>query len=479
MKLEKLVKDLDIIEKINFFNHEIKCITHQSNECDKQGLFFCIKGDNFDGHNFANEAINNGCVVCVCEKKLEKVDVTQIIVPDVRLAMSIIAKEFFERACDSLKIISIVGTNGKTTTSHILAKMLKDCGKKVGVIGTNGVFVGEICLPNNLTTPDPIELHYTFKQFLSFGVEYAIIEASAHAIKLNKLFGVFSRVGIFTNISAEHLDFFNSMDNYAQTKLDFFNNQNMECAVINTDDAYGRRLLISTNVPAKSYGICSPSNTFAIDIKTSLQGSEFVVNLADDVFKITTKLVGDYNVYNILGAITCAHILGCSNEIIKTSLHTLESIPGRLNVFEKEENIKIIIDYAHTPDGIEKTLKLIKLLRRGRIITLFGVVGYANNLKRREMGQAVSKFSDVVIITTDNSCDEDFSTIAHDIKKGIAKEKSTMEIEDRKKAIYFGFDMLQKNDTFVLLGKGAETYQKIKSKKVSHSDIDVINELLK
>ena len=234
-KLSQLLDNMKIISKKNFKDVNINSLFHSSKDCERNSLYFCITGTKVDGHNYANEAIKNGAVALIVEKYLP-VDVPQILVQNTRIAMSQIANNFYDKSAEKLKIISIVGTNGKTTTSMILAKILRTCGKSVGVVGTNGVYFDEeLSLPCDLTTPDPIEMHYIFSQLVAFKIEYVIIEASAHAIFLNKLYGIKSLIGIFTNITNEHLDFFGTMENYASVKMNFFNEDSMENAIINID----------------------------------------------------------------------------------------------------------------------------------------------------------------------------------------------------------------------------------------------------
>ncbi len=476
-KLSQLLENVQVLSKQNFKDVNINSLFHSSKDCERNSLYFCITGTKVNGHDFASEAIENGAVALVVEKFLPY-DIPQILVPNTRIAMSQIAKNFYDKASDKLKIVSIVGTNGKTTTSMILAKILRTCGKSVGVIGTNGVFFDEeLSLPCDLTTPDPIEMHYIFSQLVAFKIEYVIIEASAHAIFLNKLYGVKSEIGIFTNISNEHLDFFGSMENYSNVKLNFFNETNMKNAIVNIDDKYGKELINKLKIPYLTYGIFNPSNTFAVNIKTSMKGTSFIANSNDVLLKINTKLVGDFNVYNILAGITAGLMLNCNVSCIEKALKELERVDGRFNVFELNNNIKVIIDFAHTPDGFEKTLSLVKMLRKGRIITLFGCVEYADKNKRKLMGEVADKYSDYLVLTADNPNNTSVEEISKDIVAGIKKCKYEI-IEDRETAIKSAFDGLLKNDTLVLLGKGAEKYQKIKGNLVDYSDVDVVKKLL-
>ncbi len=478
MKLCRLIEDIPSIKENYNKNLIIKSLSHNSKQCEKGGLFFCLTGGSFDGHDYVLEAEHNGAVAIVCERKTDS-NLPQIIVKDSRIAMAEIAKRFNNNIVDKLKIISLVGTNGKTTICALLSHILRACGKKVGVIGTNGVyFDNELKIPCALTTPDPIELHYIFNQLYMFGIEYVVIEASAHAIELKKLHGIKSELGIFTNITNEHLDYFKTMEHYASVKINYFTADNMKTRVVNIDDEYGKKICVEAGNECFSYGISNPAHSFAIDIQTSMKGSKFIVNTFDNIINIESILVGDFNIYNILAAITAAKVLGCRNDVIRDAIKKMTPVEGRFNIFEYKNNIKIIVDFAHTPDGLEKTLGIIKKLRQGKIISLFGCVGYSDIEKRKIMGEVVDTYSDEIIITADNPNFITVEEIAVDIKKGIKKCKVTV-ISNRREAIEFAFKNLKTNDTLVLLGKGAETHQKVKGKNEEHSDIMIVKKLLK
>ena len=476
-RLGELLQSVDIKKTKKIEDCFIESLSHKSSEVEKNSIYFCLVGSNFDGHNFARDAIKHGAKVLVVERLLD-LDFPQILVENSRIAMAQIAKNFYSRSDEKLKIVSIIGTNGKTTTSMILARILRDCGKTVGVIGTNGVFFDDdLSLPCDLTTPDPIELHYIFSQLVSFGVEFVIMEASAHAIYLNKLYGIKNTLGIFTNITNEHLDFFQTMENYSSVKVGYFNNSNMDYAIINVDDNYGKKLLETINIEYLTYGIFNPANTFAINIKTSMKGSEFVANVCDEILNIKSKLVGDFNIYNLLAGITAAYHFGCDVFKIEKAIEKMQRVEGRFNVFNLSRNRKIIVDFAHTPDGFEKTLSLVKLLRKGKVTTIFGCVEYSDSAKRREMGKIADKYSDELVLTADNPNWSKVDEIAKDIVLGIEK-CSYKIIEDRKLAIIKTIVNMIDNETVVILGKGAEKYQKINGKLIDYSDIQVVEDLI-
>lgn len=474
MELNNLIKGVNVIKKIGYKNIEIECLVHDSNLVNIDSLFFCIKGTNFNGENYAFKAVERGAKAVVTEHEIKNLKVTQIVVDNVRKAMSIMAKTFYDNACDKLKIVMVTGTNGKTSITYILQSIFSAAGLKCAIIGTNGIFCDNIKLYYGLTTPDPIDLHYYFKQLVNLKVDVVIMEASAHAIYLNKLNGIKGEAIIFTNITNEHLDFFGSMEEYSKVKLDYINSNNFKLVVANADSEYSNK--ISSQNSVLYYGLNNPSHTFAVNISYNLNGSHYFVNCMDEILEINSNLTGLYNVYNTLACITLSYALKIDPEKIKLGIENLKNIPGRFNVVNLDNNNKIIIDFAHTPDGFEKVLSEIKKIRTGKIITLFGCVGYSDTYKRNEMGKIAANYSNELIITSDNPNFVEFNKIAFDIKKFVTIPIS--EIEDRFNAIEVGISKLNSNDTLVLLGKGAETHNLIKGKKVEHNDLTSVQTII-
>lgn len=473
MKLLSLLKDVEVLDKINFKNINITNLSIRANEITKNGLFFAIKGNNFDGKDFVNEAISFGAKAVITEELINDISIPQIIVKDIRLSLSIISRTFFNKRDKNLKIIGVIGTNGKTTTSTIIYNILKDSGNSVGLIGTNGVFINDLGLPNTFTTPDPIELFYTLEQMVLFNVKYVVMEISAHAIYYNKIHGICPDIIVYTNITNEHLDFFKTMENYSAVKLNYISGCDNSTKIVNVDDEYGKSLLNLPNVV--TYGLFNPADTFAIDINMQIDKSFFVCNCLDEVFDVKSNLTGEYNIYNLLASIAVARKLNIDTEVIKKSIKNLKKVEGRWEIFEFPNNNKVIVDYAHTPDGFEKVLSLVKSFRKGRIITLFGCVGYSDKDKRKMMGDIAKKYSDFIVITSDNFSDSTFDEIACDT--GI--NECYAKIKNRAKAVDFSLKMLNKNDTLVLLGKGAETYQKTSEGNEYYNETEFVKNYLK
>lgn len=477
LRLKKILKNVEILSEKNFKNYNIKTITHISNDVEKDSIFICIKGNNFDGNNYIDEAISKGAKCIITEEDILRDDVCIIRVKNIRIAMSVVAKNFYNNACDDLKLIGVVGTSGKTTTSIVIANLLHDNDNMIGIIGTNGIYIGDVKLENKFTTPDPLELHYIFYQMKLLGIKTCIMEVSAQAIYLYKLYGIKFDICVFTNITPEHLDFFGSMENYARTKMNFFSSKNMKECVVNVDDFYGMEIAYKCGIPCVSYSIKNPANSFAMDVNVSLSQTSFTANILDEIFEVKSSLVGDFNVYNILAGMTVAKMCGLSMEKILDNLKKLKSIEGRLNYFEKDGKV-IIVDFAHTPDSFEKTLSFVKRFCKKKLITLFGCVGYSDIEKRHDMGEIADKYSDRIILTVDNRGDVPFQNICKDILTGIHK-CVVDKIEDRACAIKFGWDNLESGDVLCLLGKGAEDFQKIGNERIYYSDLEEVNKLLK
>ena len=470
MKLDELLNNVDVVDRNNYDNIDVKGVSFDSRKVNDGYVFVCLNGEK-NGNDYIAEAISNGAICIVTEEDVFVDNIPIVIVKDSRIALSIISKNFYGSCCDKLEIIMVTGTNGKTTTSYLINQILNINNYKCAMVGTNGIFYDKKQLYYGLTTPDPIDLHYYFKVLYELGARYVVMEASAHAIKLNKLYGIKTKQVVFTNISNEHLDYFKTMDEYASTKFELLYNNNNTLSIVNIDDDYAQKN-ISNKPPTITYGLKNPADSFAVDISCSIDGMKFCANVMDELFDIETSLVGLYNVYNILASITSARCLGLSKEEIEYGVKSLIEIPGRFNKFFLDLNRLVVVDFAHTPDGFLQVLSEIKALRSGRLKVLFGCVGYSDSFKRAEMGRVASMYADNIVLTTDNINFENFDLVCEDIVKGITIPYQ--KVFDRKEAIRMCFDELRENDTLILLGKGCETSNLINGVKVPHSDIEEV-----
>ena len=454
-------------------NPDVTNLSCDTSTVTQGSLFFCLKGQQYDGHNFFRKVIGDGAVAIVTERKLDT-SLLQIIVPNTRIAMSVCAKNFYENSADKMRLVAIVGTNGKTSTSYILQNILQKASTNTAVVGTNGVFFNNQHIACNLTTPDPILLHKLFKQMHQNNVQTVVMEVSAHAIALQKIYGLHFDVAIFTNFSQDHLDFFRTMQNYADVKSSFFCQDNVTNAVVNVDDALGKQ--IYGKMPSVSYGFGPNCDCFVQNIQTLDGLTTFEMSLFGNRAVVQTKLQGQFNIYNILSASATASVLGVPISTIVDGVEQVEHIDGRNQTLIRNDGAKIVIDFAHTPDGLENILSYLRSVCKGQLIVLFGCGGNRDKFKRPLMAEVVSKYADFAIVSNDNPRYEDPKVIAKDIVSQLScKHKVVL---NRSQATEYALSLASCNDIVAILGKGAERYQEIKGKKVPYSDLEVVSRLL-
>lgn len=468
MELEKLLTNVEVVSNNAEHVVEVDDISINSEKAKMGDLFICLKGKEFDGHDFVKSLIGKVAVFIV-EKKPE-VDVPYILVKDTRKAYSTISQNFFRNPADNLKIISVVGTNGKTSTAHIINDILSYAGFKTGLIGTLGHFILNEKVAESLTTPDPYELNKLFFEMLCKGVEVVTIEVSAHAIALQKLYGIKSDIAILTNISQDHLDYFENFENYAQTKLSYFTPEFTKLAVVNADDEWGQKLIASSQVPTVTYALESPCDVFAIDVYPDFDGTKFVVNLFDNVLEMKSSLYGYFNVYNLLPPMIVASSLGVPTDTICQAVRRIKSIDGRFNILRNGKGL-IIIDYAHTPEGLKNLLSTARSITKSRLITVFGCGGERDKTKRSIMGTVASSMSELVVLTSDNPRGEEPETIISEIEKGVIGCDKKI-LSHRADAISYAISEMQEGDTVVIAGKGAENYMEIRGQRIPFSDLE-------
>lgn len=477
MKLLDLIKNLDVEKIIGNTDVVVEDVQTDSNQVGNNSLFICLKGNNFDSHDFAKQIERYGASAVICEKQMN-VNITQIIVKDCRSALSVIASEFYGNVDKKMKLIAVIGTNGKTTTAHLIRNVLEKSGIKCGVIGTLGTFYGEQFVEPSLTTPDPIELNAILRKMYDSGVKTVVMEVSAHAIYYNKIKGLKFYAGIFTNFSQDHLDFFKDMQSYKRAKLSFFENNECEFFVTNSDDKVGAQIC-SICKKVLTYGIENPADVFAIDVEETKKGCEFIINLFDCVFGVKLNLIGKFNVYNALAcACTCA-LLGVKPVSVIKSLNSVKEVEGRLEKIYDGE-YKVFVDYAHTPDGLKKSLEALKTFTENRLISVFGCGGNRDVGKREQMGKISANIADVTVITSDNPRFEEPMDIIRQIEKGVlSQKKKFISIEDRKEAIFYALGMARSGDIVIISGKGSEKYQEVLGIKKPYNDKDTVNEFFR
>lgn len=469
MKLRKLLKDINVLNSREIKNVNIENISNKTTDDLTSGIYVCLKGEKVDGHKLKNEALKRGAVAFLVEEYDYDFDGMQILVDDTRDALSKLARNFYGNNLP--KIIGITGTNGKTTTTNLVAHILKSAGKKVGLIGTEGVFYNNQKINLNMTTPDPIDLYKILADMKNVGVEYAVMEVSAHAIYLKKINALKFNIKALTNITEDHLDFFKDMKTYKQTKLDFMSLKN-GLSIVNIDDKYGCGFA-SKNKNVFTYSLNIPADAMASNIANKGKIFDLVLNGAK--MQITSNLIGSYNVQNIICAILICNKLGIKTNQIIFAVSSFVSVEGRLNEY-KNGNKTIIIDFAHTPDALLNVLSTLKKEANSKLICVFGCGGNRDPQKRHIMGEIASKICDYVYVTSDNPRYEEPDFIANQIVSNI-KTNNYCIIHNRKEAVIKAVSQLQDGDILALCGKGAENYIDIKGEKIPYSDREVVEAL--
>lgn len=477
MLLSKLLERCDVASISGETDIQIDQIKINSKDINEGDCFICLVGSRSDGHNFANEAIARGARAVICCNDYANSLATVIKVDDTRKAYSVIASNYYGNPSEKLKIITVVGTNGKSTTAYIVKELLERNGISCGLIGTMYYEYNGVRLSSNLTTPDPIALQELFAKMLASGVEYVVMELSAHAIYLNKLYGVKSEMSIFTNLSQDHLDFFGNMNEYGRCKKSYFDKKNTRLAIVNVDDPLGLEIIKEEKLPIITYGLDNPSDAFAINITQTSRGESFVANVLDDILDIDCKFFGKFNIYNLLGALVAVKKVGLSNAQIMQTLREIDAPDGRFNVVRKE-GITYVVDFAHTPDGIFNLLKEGRGMTDKRVITIFGCGGDRDVTKRPIMGKIASEMSDIVIVTSDNPRTESREGIAGDILQGVNPRGKLYVELDRAKAIKLGIELADEGDIVFIAGKGSENYIDENNIKIPYSDMQEVRRWL-
>ena len=450
---------------------EIREIRRNAKMIQQGDIFFCFSKDERIAFARCQEAKMRGAKRIFCEFEFSSCTKVE----DVRALFAKSCANFYDRACDKLKIIGVSGTNGKTTTCHIIAEMLKRNGFSVGVIGTSGVFFNGKSFESPLTTPDADFLHKTFKQMVEDDVQFVVMEVSAHAIDQRRIDDIQFEIGVLTNITQDHLDYFGTMEKYEQTKISFFNHNHIKKAIVCIDDERIEQALKFIDVPTITYGIKNPCDSFAIDALCEIYGSSFLANVCDSVLEIKTNLIGGYNIYNSLAALSVCKELGMRDEQLRRGINFINPVEGRFNVFNVEGKY-VVVDYAHTPDGLEQVINTAKALTDKRVCVVFGCGGNRDASKRPIMGK-ISEIADVVFLTNDNPRNEDPAEIVKEIESGMTKHHF-VEM-DRARAIEKAIRLAHVGDIIVVAGKGIEKYQEIGGQKLPYSDFDVISNYCK
>ena len=444
-----------------------------SRKVKKGDTFIALRGVDTDGHDYILKAISNGASKVICEEG--NYDVETIIVPDTRDYLANYLKDGFKEIRDKVKIIGLTGTNGKTTTAFLIHEAFYLLGVKAAYIGTIGFYMHDKIRSLNNTTPDLFDLYSMFYEAYEKGAKVIVLEVSSQGISYGRVRGILFDMAIFTNLTPDHLDYHKTMENYALAKQELFKHVK-DCAIVNGDDDYKDYYLLDNNKNI-TYGF--NVNDYQIkDYKMSHQGTIFTyVNPLKQEFVVKTPLIGKYNLYNLMGVIVSLKEYGFSDDNIVSILKNLKAPNGRMDIIPYHNN-SIIIDYAHTPDAIEKIIRTVKEVTHGKIITVFGCTGDRDRMKRPVMMKLVTNLSDYAIVTSDDLHNESFVHILNDMLEN-NKNTNYEVISDRARAINKGISLLEENDVLLILGKGHEEFMIVKDEKIPMNDRKVVLDILK
>ncbi len=473
MKASELFEDSCGLENV-----QISGIFSDSRKIIPGGVFVCLKGEKSDGHNYAKEAEKKGASVIVASEKISA-GVPVVYVDDTDETLAKLSEKFFGFPSKRLRLVGVTGTNGKTTVTYLVKSILEAAGKKVGIIGTNKCFVGEreldfsSCMP---TTPSALELAQIFKEMADSDCEYVVMEVSSHALALKRVFGLRFEVGVFTNLTRDHLDFHKTMEEYLAAKAKLFDISKK--GVVNSDSAAGLKIISMCRCPVISVGI-HDADILASAISLGEDFVEFTVSESGEKHNLHLNIPGKFSVYNALCAAGAARALGISYESITAGLASAGNVKGRVELVPTDTPYRVFIDYAHSPDGLSNILHTARGFTRGRVIVLFGCGGDRDRTKRAVMGEIAGNLADFSIITSDNPRTENPIDIIEEIKCGIDRTNGEyIIIVNRREAIEYALKTAGERDTVLLCGKGQETYQIIGDKKLHFDEREVIREIL-
>ena len=461
---------------------EIGGISYDSRTIKPGDLFVAISGMQMDGHDFVEEAVNKGASAVLVERHFSNLDLPQVVTENTRYALGLVSANFYDHPHRKLRVLGVTGTNGKTTTTYLVKSVLEQAGYKVGLIGTIQSIIGDRALESGRTTPESLDLQRLFSKMVDEGTDFAIMEVSSHALDLHRTAGVTFAGTLFTNLSQDHLDFHPTMDAYFAAKAKLFLSQ--ECpAVLNVDDPWGVKLQVLNPSRALTYGVAEGADFRAENIQLENGGVSYILNTEAGQIPINLQLTGFFNVYNSLGAAALCFSQGVSLEAIKAGLQALSGVPGRFEKVENDRGLNVVVDYAHTPNGLENILYSGReLTPDGRLIVVFGAGGDRDKSKRPLMGAVAARLADVIIITSDNPRSEEPTAICSSIEKGLLQTNSLVTYEiivDRRTAIERAVEIATPDDLVIVAGKGHETYQESARGRIHFDDREEVRRAIK
>lgn len=480
MKLNALLSHLDSEEVLGFNDLEIAGITHDSRKVRPGYLFVAIKGYKVNGHDFIEKSLERGAVAVVSEKALSLAPtIPQIIVRSSRKALSCLSCRFYDDPSKKLDVIGITGTNGKTTSAFLTKSIIESAGYETGLIGTINYQIGKKIIPANETTPESIELQSFISEMVASNIKFAVMEVSSHSASQHRIDDISFKTAVFTNISAEHMDYHETIQNYRDAKARLFESLKKDSfAILNADDESGKYFANKTKAQILWFGIENNADVKARIYDESIDNTMFKLSYSGKDIDINMPFIGRHNVYNALASAAGALSLGFELQAVKHGIETAPVVPGRLESIPCKYGFKVFLDYAHTPNALETVLHTLRKLAKRRIILVFGCGGDRDKEKRPKMGKIADEKSDIFWITNDNPRSEDPMSIIEDIKANIRPKRPFHIQPDRHKAIREALDEAKKGDFVLIAGKGHEKKQIFKDKTITFDDKDVVKKML-
>lgn len=485
MLLSNALERIPVIDCLGDVGVRISGISYDSRSVREGHLFVAVKGEKTDGNRFVQQAIRSGVAAVASEHMTGAAQqkVAAILVEDARRFLAEISRVFFDDPAEKLTLTAITGTNGKTTTSYLMESIFESAGLRSCLIGTIGMKIGDRSCEARHTTPEAPDLTIFLKQAVEQGCTHGALEVSSHALVLKRVFGTRFKVGIFTNLTQDHLDFHRDMESYYQAKRLLFSSENenrVEHAVINIDNPYGRRLVSETDCPAMSFGFDAGAAIHVVRCENHVDATDLTLKTPAGEITFHAHMIGKPNVYNVMAATGAALCQGLAPEQIRNGVEALRGVPGRVERVKTGQDFSVIVDYAHSPDALENLLNTISGLPHSRLILVFGCGGDRDKGKRPIMGEIAAGMSDLVVATSDNPRSEDPLQILRDIEAGLSKGPAQYVVEpDRRKAIDSAISLAAPGDVVVIAGKGHENYQILEDRTVPFDDARIAEELIR
>jgi UDP-N-acetylmuramoyl-L-alanyl-D-glutamate--2,6-diaminopimelate ligase len=474
-----LLSELAMATGLRYENEDqdIVSIEYDSRKVKQGSMFCCIVGAMFDGHTFAKGAVESGATALLVERELP-VPVPQIVVKNARKAMAEMAAAFYGYPQREMMVLGVTGTNGKTTTTYMVKAIAEQAGRKVGVIGTIRNMIGSESIHTERTTPESVDLFRLLRRMADAHVDLVVMETSSHALAQYRVHGIKFDVGLFTNLTQDHLDYHKSFDEYLQAKKTLF--LNSKKAVVNVDDPYSSRIMEGLSIPILTFGVRDRADISATDIDITAGGVQFDMHTPEGDVLMHLAIPGLFSVFNAMGAVGITQSVGIPLGAIKAGLESLRSVSGRLESVPTGKGFSVFVDYAHTPDALENVLKTARQFAKGRVVCVFGCGGDRDRAKRSIMGEIAGRFSEFAVITSDNPRTEAPMTIIDSIEEGMKRSGTKYTIiENRKEAIRYVLMTAKKDDVIMIAGKGHENYQEINGTKYHFDDKEIVVEILR